>query len=234
MYVLCHDLDGRPFSFECDGVASLNEQIEKRTSLPAGLFRVVSANGGRLELLSSALNVVSIRLGLSGGKGGFGSLLRGGNTSVNRKKSSNYDSSRDLSGRRLLHISNERKLAEWFAGSESREMETKGAEFLKKMEREKQVAEFQTHFKEQSNLVKDMIAGALDTLDPAAITSLSPEKKNKNKRDREDSSVSLSNSSEGRPRKRFWFVTSSFLFIWFCCPDIFIFLLFFSQSQHWS
>ena len=52
-------------------------------------------------------------LSLPGGKGGFGSLLR----SMNPKKTlaDNFESCRDLSGRRLRTVYNEQRLDEWRA-----------------------------------------------------------------------------------------------------------------------
>jgi hypothetical protein len=48
--------------------------------------------------------------GLLGGKGGFGSLLRGQKST---KKTTNFSAMRDLSGRRIRHVENEKKLQEW-------------------------------------------------------------------------------------------------------------------------
>ena len=54
---------------------------------------------------------VELRGSLKGGKGGFGSLLR----SVKPKatQDDNYEACRDLSGRRLRHINNERRINEF-------------------------------------------------------------------------------------------------------------------------
>ena len=60
-----------------------------------------------------------VSLSLNGGKGGFGSLLR----SMNPKKNlaDNYDSCRDLSGRRLRTVQNEQRMEEWKARQEEEE-----------------------------------------------------------------------------------------------------------------
>lgn len=50
---------------------------------------------------------------LLGGKGGFGSLLRGATTKVGAKKTTNFSASRDLSGRRMRHVEAERQLQQW-------------------------------------------------------------------------------------------------------------------------
>lgn len=60
-----------------------------------------------------------IRPKLLGGKGGFGSLLK--NQKPTRRLTSNFDACRDLSGRRLRHIFNEKKLKEWLERQEEEE-----------------------------------------------------------------------------------------------------------------
>ncbi len=75
-----------------------------------------------LESLSDRLSIPAehlyltghtLSLRMAGGKGGFGSLLR----SMNPKKqlADNYDSCRDLSGRRLRTVQTEQRLQEWQA-----------------------------------------------------------------------------------------------------------------------
>lgn len=55
--------------------------------------------------------MLSVECGLKGGKGGYGSLLR--SMKPKAKADQNYEACRDLSGRRLRHIYNERRLQEW-------------------------------------------------------------------------------------------------------------------------
>ncbi|KAL5563518.1 hypothetical protein UlMin_033265 [Ulmus minor] len=76
---------------------------------------------------------VWLTLRLRGGKGGFGSLLRGAATKAGQKKTSNFDACRDMSGRRLRHVNAEKRLEEWKAEEEGRRLEKKADEFLKKM-----------------------------------------------------------------------------------------------------
>jgi len=56
--------------------------------------------------------------GLKGGKGGFGSLLRGGNSRAGQKKNENVSSMRDLQGRRVGDVENARDLERWNASTE--------------------------------------------------------------------------------------------------------------------
>jgi hypothetical protein len=55
--------------------------------------------------------IIEFRHVLLGGKGGFGSLLKG--QPPNKKRTTNIDSCRDLSGRRIRHVNQERMLQEW-------------------------------------------------------------------------------------------------------------------------
>ena len=73
------------------------------------------SNGKNIPLNSLLSNynneIIEFRLLLKGGKGGFGTLLK---TQPARKKlTNNFDACRDLSGRRLGHVNQERKMREW-------------------------------------------------------------------------------------------------------------------------
>jgi hypothetical protein len=56
-------------------------------------------------------DIYSIRPLMLGGKGGFGSLLKG--QPPVKKRTNNFDSCRDLSGRRIRHVNQEKMLQEW-------------------------------------------------------------------------------------------------------------------------
>ncbi|KAL5727035.1 hypothetical protein ACHQM5_000271 [Ranunculus cassubicifolius] len=71
-------------------------------------------------------------LRLVGGKGGFGSLLRGAATKAGQKKTNNFDACRDMSGRRLRHVNAEKRLQEWKEEEPLRELEKKAEEFIRK------------------------------------------------------------------------------------------------------
>ncbi|KAI5423818.1 uncharacterized protein LOC127132125 [Lathyrus oleraceus] len=75
---------------------------------------------------------VRLLLRLKGGKGGFGSLLRGAATKAGQKKTNNFDACRDMSGRRLRHVNAEKRLEEWREGEEDRKLEKVAEDFLKK------------------------------------------------------------------------------------------------------
>ena len=69
---------------------------------------------------------------LAGGKGGFGSLLRGAATKAGQKKTNNFDACRDMSGRRLRHVNAEKRLEEWKAEEQERKLEKVAEDFIKK------------------------------------------------------------------------------------------------------
>jgi hypothetical protein len=60
-----------------------------------------------------------VQLRLRGGKGGFGSMLRALGAQI--EKTTNREACRDLSGRRMRDINNEKKLREWAAKASERE-----------------------------------------------------------------------------------------------------------------
>ncbi|KAJ6729586.1 SPLICING FACTOR SF3A-RELATED [Salix viminalis] len=83
-------------------------------------------------IITTPESTVYLLLRLLGGKGGFGSLLRGAATKAGQKKTDNFDACRDMSGRRLRHVNAEKKLEEWRAEEEDRRLEKIAEEFIKK------------------------------------------------------------------------------------------------------
>lgn len=63
------------------------------------------------EICEGEFSVIEILGRLLGGKGGFGTLLRG--KKGNKKKVTNYDACRDLSGRRIRHAKAVDRLKDW-------------------------------------------------------------------------------------------------------------------------
>src|SRR4051812_21630220 len=87
----------------------LKLMIERRTGIPS--CELVLRGGSRD---GSGDLFIEASLRLLGGKGGFGALLRGAGAATSKIKISN-DDCRDLSGRRIRHVKNEQRLAEWYA-----------------------------------------------------------------------------------------------------------------------
>ncbi|KZT29658.1 hypothetical protein NEOLEDRAFT_1127409 [Neolentinus lepideus HHB14362 ss-1] len=90
---------------------------------------------GRSDCSESEHDLISLRLSprLMGGKGGFGSQLRAAGGRMSSQKTSNNDSCRDLSGRRLSTIKEAQKLAAYLESEPERKKAQKEAE-KKKLE----------------------------------------------------------------------------------------------------
>lgn len=80
----------------------------------------------------SADSTVQLAFRLLGGKGGFGSLLRGAGRAI---LTDNVDACRDLSGRRLRQANAEKRLAQWAAEARERELEKIAMKHVKEQEK---------------------------------------------------------------------------------------------------
>ncbi|KAK2650079.1 hypothetical protein Ddye_017568 [Dipteronia dyeriana] len=112
----------------------IKQRMYKFTRIPTHLQRLI-CSGYQLNdrtVISDDNATIHLVLSLLGGKGGFGSLLRGAATKAGQKKTNNFDACRDMSGRRLRHVNAEKKLEEWRAEEEGRKLEKIAEEFLKK------------------------------------------------------------------------------------------------------
>ncbi|KAL6982096.1 hypothetical protein U1Q18_023711 [Sarracenia purpurea var. burkii] len=136
-------LDGKyrslNFSSPSIPVLAIKNRIRELAGVPIAEQRLVT---GTKQLEDSSLlhptdgthwyPELHLLLRLRGGKGGFGSLLRGAATKAGQKKTNNFDACRDMSGRRLRHVNAEKKLEEWQAEAEDRRLEKIAEEFIKK------------------------------------------------------------------------------------------------------
>ncbi|KAF2951681.1 hypothetical protein DAI22_01g280500 [Oryza sativa Japonica Group] len=140
--ILVRLLDGRTrclrFSTTTVSGAALLDAVSALSRVPAASLRLVT---GRLDVSPSSVLAssadgrfpsASALLRLRGGKGGFGSLLRGAASKAGQKKTSNFDACRDINGRRLRHVNAERRLEEWKAEAADRQLEKLAEDFIKK------------------------------------------------------------------------------------------------------
>ncbi|KAK7397428.1 hypothetical protein VNO78_18599 [Psophocarpus tetragonolobus] len=139
------ELDGKTltlqFPYPILYASSIKDRLFQLTGIPAQHQRLVTGfrhlNDDKSAIQCSPEDgnmfpSVRLLLRLKGGKGGFGSLLRGAATKAGQKKTNNFDACRDMSGRRLRHVNAEKRLEEWKAGEEERRLEKVAEEFLKK------------------------------------------------------------------------------------------------------
>ena len=113
---------------------SIKQKILEITKIPIHYQRLI-CRGVQLNEDATIItpeSTVYLLLRLLGGKGGFGSLLRGAATKAGQKKTNNFDACRDMSGRRLRHVNAEKKLEEWKAEEEDRRLEKIAEEYIKK------------------------------------------------------------------------------------------------------
>jgi len=101
-------------SADLSSVLSLKKQIEAERGIP---IRCQHLTVGKHTLSDEELvpsELLSLSTRVLGGKGGFGALLRGQVMRPGQKKIEDDTSScRDLNGRRLRHVENEKKIREW-------------------------------------------------------------------------------------------------------------------------
>ncbi|KAK9160929.1 hypothetical protein Syun_007270 [Stephania yunnanensis] len=131
------------FTSSSISVQTLKHHLFNLTEIPPIHQRLISGtqslNNDETLISASAdgsFPTIHILLRLRGGKGGFGSLLRGAATKAGQKKTNNFDACRDMSGRRLRHVNAERRLEEWKAEEEERRLERVAEEFIKKKAKE--------------------------------------------------------------------------------------------------
>jgi len=89
------------------------ENIENNLQLRQEEFIILSKNGIKINEKSLITNGQMIQLcpTILGGKGGFGSLLRAFGKQM--QQSTNKEACRDLTGRRIRHVNNEKKLKDF-------------------------------------------------------------------------------------------------------------------------
>ncbi|CEO99969.1 Replication stress response SDE2 C-terminal [Plasmodiophora brassicae] len=118
--VLVRGWDGRTTCLNFDdgrevSIGDVRCAISDRLSIPYGhvVLRRASDFCPDEDVVEVGTTCLDLNGRLLGGKGGFGSLLRGSSAKVGQKATSNFTACRDLSGRRVRHVEDEKALAEW-------------------------------------------------------------------------------------------------------------------------
>ena len=97
---------------------SIRTEISSRFGVPTRLIILICdakpiQDVDVLNSESSFIIRASIKAGLLGGKGGFGAMLRSLAKQSGGKKTTDFGACRDLSGRRLRHVNDEKILQRW-------------------------------------------------------------------------------------------------------------------------
>jgi len=87
--------------------------LSASTSIPACHVRITTPLESQVWSDPTPYVSASFHLPLLGGKGGFGTLLKGQSKQAGAKTTLDFGACRDLSGRRLRHINDEVKLRKW-------------------------------------------------------------------------------------------------------------------------
>ncbi|KAL4853946.1 Ubiquitin-60S ribosomal protein L40 [Chlorella vulgaris] len=162
-----------------DRVESIRARVQDREGIPPNEQRLICA-GRQLEdgltLADYSIqeeSTLQLLLRLRGGKGGFGSLLRGAGK---QKLTDNFDACRDLHGRRIRHKTAEKKMAEWASEARERELEKVAVKHLKevakqqKKEQQEQVDVHEVRQEHQQNL-SGVLSAVQDALASGAATA---------------------------------------------------------------
>lgn len=161
----CLDLNINTES-ENGSVASLYKAVQDQFNLDVQEFLLVSTNGIKLDIDSNIQNGQKLQIcpTVLGGKGGFGSLLRAFGKQM--QQSTNKEACRDLSGRRIRHVNNERKLKEFVEKQNelAAEKEQKNLEKAKKRKQRRENLEHSHHLfvDPQYDRQKEKIASDID------------------------------------------------------------------------
>ncbi|XP_053163392.1 splicing regulator SDE2 [Hemicordylus capensis] len=176
-----------PWSAEGDSVRVLLRARCQAQGLPEDHFYVKC--NGRCINLEDVLHdgvVYSLEPRLSGGKGGFGSMLRALGAQI--EKTTNREACRDLSGRRLRDVNHEKAMAEWVKQQAERESdkEQRRLERLKRKLAEPKHfftnPDYQQQCHEMAERLEDSV---LKGMQASSSTMVSPESSESRKRPNE-------------------------------------------------
>lgn len=136
---------------------ALKCEIKKKFNIPPSDFFLLS-NGKILQNEFIETEEIQLVLKIYGGKGGFGSMLRAIGAQI--EKTTNREACRDLSGRRLRDINEEKRLKNWIEKKKNEERENPDEKFQRKIE--KLLAKPKKEFKDEdydaarSNLLENI------------------------------------------------------------------------------
>lgn len=140
--------------------------------LPTEFYLTQNGKLVNSEFINMETSRIHVCMRFLGGKGGFGSMLRAIGAQI--EKTTNREACRDLSGRRLRDINEEKRLKEYLEKQKDNQ-EDEAAKVARKIERlrSKPKHEFKDdeYFETRSNLLDDVSSALEDGLKKGASTS---------------------------------------------------------------
>lgn len=197
MRIFFLNIDNKTQIFNFENAAFTISDLGKQFDLNMG--QVYFTSNGRPLQYSTLLSgyeslTIEARVRLLGGKGGFGSLLKG--QPAVKKRTKNFDACRDISGRRIRHVNQEKQLIEWQQKKEEEERiinqsNTGNSEQIKKNLKEdkrNEIVKENNRFFEEDNHTKHAVEKSLKFLN--------------NKRNRDKYNKSKQEQSKPQTNKR--------------------------------
>nr|SVE75564.1 EOG090X0OE5 [Daphnia dolichocephala] len=153
---------------------------------PGGIIQLNGCNGGSCDPWPKSDTFVRTSVALVGGKGGFGSMLRAIGAQI--EKTTNREACRDLSGRRLRDINEEKRLKDWVSKQADREKEREDRK-QKKLEKLRQEYHHEFHDPEYFRVRSEVLDNVNEALEQGIQASSStadepPPKKHRTSDDR--------------------------------------------------
>ncbi|KAG5671130.1 hypothetical protein PVAND_001344 [Polypedilum vanderplanki] len=115
-------------------ICGLQTEISDKYNIPPNSY-YLTTNGKLLqnEFINNPEQEIQLVLSIFGGKGGFGSMLRAIGAQI--EKTTNREACRDLSGRRLRDINEEKRLKAWLEKQKNQDPKDLEEKFKRKIEK---------------------------------------------------------------------------------------------------
>ncbi|EAS00240.1 telomere stability/silencing protein (macronuclear) [Tetrahymena thermophila SB210] len=123
-------------------------------------------------------SILRVLMRIRGGKGGFGSQLK--KDARAQKKITDWDLSRDLQGRRMRDVNNEKKLVEFFK-KQKQEQEQVDKELKEFKDMQKEQGNQNFGYQIMNNDYKDRIEKVEESISSSVLLGIKKQKQNKNK-----------------------------------------------------
>ena len=157
--VLVRGIQGERFYTTCGDVQDLIKKYSEQTGVPESFIRA-SCRSKPVKNIEN-WNTIELAIRVLGGKGSFGSMLKGQGIAA---KVDNFESCRDLSGRRIRDVNNEIRLKEWKEKQDEKKKvkDEVEQEVMVPIKRKKKVSkEFNQAVKERTKSVQNAFAEGL-------------------------------------------------------------------------